>query len=558
MAGRDLSAELFGNAQPSANGRDLSADLGLSAQPPAAPLSRAERFGRGLYDPIAAGAQLLTNILPEGIVNAGNRLNNLIAEKTGLVAPIPEGGINQLTRQDEQAYQARRAAGGETGLDAYRLAGNVINPANLAIGARLPQAASLAGRVGTGILGGAISGGLTPVGEGDFSTEKLKQIGGGAAVGGALPVVTGAISRVISPLASQNANLQLLRQEGVTPTVGQALGGRLNAAEEKLQSIPIIGDAIANARKRSLESFNQAAINRATGKIGQEQTGIGQEGIRKAGDAISDAYDSALNSITGVRLDQSFNNDLLQLRGLAQGLTSDLKNKFNGVVNEVLLRKVSRNGSILPNDYKAIDSELGNLVGRYSKSQVASEQEFGDAVKQLQSLLNQQMARSNPQVAGKLQAADEAYANLVRLEGAAKAAKNNEGVFTPAQLNQAVQIADNSVRKRSVARGTALLQDLSNAGQSVIGNKVPNSFTTDRALLAGGSLGAYALNPAIPAGLLGGAALYTSPIQRALVGSVASRPQGAQQISDLLRGITPLALGGSGQLGIGLLNSIGQ
>lgn len=554
MPGRDLSSELFGNA-PSTGGRDLSLDLGLA--PAAQPLSRTERFGRGLYDPISAGAQLLTNILPESVVSAGNRLNNLIAEKTGLVAPIPEGGINQLTRQEEQAYQARRAAGGESGLDAYRLAGNVLNPANLAIGARLPQAASLAGRVGVGALGGAASGALTPVAEGDFGTEKLKQIAGGAAVGGALPVLTGAVSRVISPNASRNANLELLRQEGVTPTIGQALGGRLNTVEEKLQSIPIIGDAIANARKRSLESFNQAAINRATGKIGQEQSGIGQEGIKKAGDAISNAYDDALNSITGVRLDGQFNGNLLQLRGLAQGLTDPLRNKFNDTVNQILLRKVSRNGSILPDDYKAIDSELGNLASRYGKSQVASEQEFGDAVKQLQSLLNQQMFRSNPQVAGQLQAADEAYANLVRLEGAARAAKNNEGVFTPAQLNQAVQAADNSVRKRSVARGTALLQDLSNAGQSVLGNRVPNSGTTDRAALAA-TVGAGLINPLIPLGIAGGAGLYTSPLQRALVASVASRPQAAQPTADLLRQITPLALGGSGQLGLGLLNTLGQ
>lgn len=556
MPGRDLSAELFDSASAQGSGRDLSSDLGLTSTQ-SSPLSRTDRFLKGIRDPIDAGAQLLTNILPKGLVEAGNRLNNTIADRTGLVSRLPEGGVDQQVRDAEREYQVSRSADGDTGFDAYRLAGNVLNPANLAIGSRLPQAASLAGRIGTGVAGGAISGALSPVASGDFTSEKAKQIAGGAAVGGVLPVATGALARVISPLASKNANLQLLRDEGVTPTIGQALGGRINTVEEKLQSIPIIGDSIANARKRSLESFNQAAINRATGKIGQQESGIGQEGIRKAGDAISDAYESAINGISGVRLDGQFNGNLLQLRGLAQGLTDPLKKKFNDTVNQVLLRKVSRNGSILPDDYKAIDSELGNLASRYGKSQVASEQEFGDAVKQLQSLLNQQLLRSNPQVASKLQAADEAYANLVRLEGAAKAAKNNEGVFTPAQLNQAVQAADNSVRKRSVARGTALLQDLSNAGQSVLGNRVPNSGTTDRAALAG-LVGAGLINPAIPLGIAGGAALYTSPLQRALVGSVASRPQAAQPTADLLRQITPLALGGSGQLGFGLLNSLNQ
>ena len=147
---------------------------------------------------------------------------------------------------------------------------------------------------------------------------------------------------------------------------------------------------------------------------------------------------------------------------------------------------------------------------------------------------------TNPRLAAKLKAAaDAGWANLVRVEGAAKAAKNTNGVFTPGQLNTAIQQADRSVRGRAVARGQALMQDLSNAGQNVIGNKVPNSFTTDRALLAGGGLGAGFLNPAIPLGLAGGGLLYTQPAQRFLSGLLSSRPQSAQAVADTLRQASP-------------------
>lgn len=555
---RDLSKELFGDAASGGatpGGRDLSAELfAAPAQPPAQPLSRTDKIAKGLRDPIDGGAQLLTNMLPEGVTQAGNRLNNWLADKTGLVGRLPEGGVDQQVRDGEKQYQAQRATGGESGFDGYRLMGNVANPANFALASKIPAVASLLGRMGLGATAGAVSAGLTPIGEGDFASEKAKQIAAGAVVGGAVPAVTSGIARAISPKASTNANLALLKGEGVRPTVGQALGGRWNALEEKLQSLPIMGDAIAKARTGSLEQFNRAAINRASGKVGAQVDEIGQEGVAKAGDAISKAYDDALGKISGVRLDGRFNKDLMQLRGMAQGLTETMKSKFNTAVNETVLRKVSKAGSILPDDYKAIDSELGQLASRYGKSSTASEQELGDAVMQLQSLLKQQMIRSNPKVADELRAADAAWANLVRVEGAAKSGKNAEGMFTPAQLNGAIQAADGSVRKRAVGRGTALMQDLGNAGQSVLGNKVPNSGTPERLFIGAGAVGSGAIAPAIPASLLGGAGLYLSPVQRALVGAVSARPQAAQPVANAFRKAAPALVPGSAQLGIGLFD----
>jgi hypothetical protein len=553
--GRDLSAELFGAAQQSA-GRDLSGELFRSYSPdaPAPPMSKLDKIGHGIMDPVNGGAQLLTHVLPDSVVEAGNRLNNWLAEKTGLVAKLPEGGVDQMTRQQEAAYEARRAGAGDSGFDGYRSLGNIVSPINLAIASRVPAMASLPGRIGAGAAAGGATALLSPVGTGDYWSEKAKQIGIGAVAGGVLPALFGGIARVISPNASKNVSLQMLKDEGVQPTIGQTLGGRWNSLEEKLQSVPIVGDAISNARGKALNQFNQAAINRATDKVGVRVDNVGQDGVREAGDAISKAYDDALGGITGVQLDGQFNQNLMQLRGMAQGLTSSMKKKFNDAVNETLMRKVSRNGSILPDDYKAIDSELGNIAARYDRSQVASEQELGAAVTQLQSLLKQQMVRSNPQVADQLQAADQAWANLVRVEGAAKSAKNSEGVFTPAQLNMAAQSADQSVRKRAVARGAALMQDLGNAGQSVIGNKVPDSGTAQRLMYGVGALSTGLYNPMIPAGLLGGAAMYTSPMQRALVGAASARPALAQPASDLFRKSAPLLIPAGAQFGLGVLD----
>lgn len=498
------------------------------------------RVLRGMRDPIDAGAQMLTNALPAGVVNAGNRFNNWLADKTGLVARLPAGGVNQQIAQSESEYQQARKAVGQDGADWARMGGNLIT--TLPVGMAAPASAGLGARMAYGAATGAAGGALQPVTNGgdNFWSEKGKQTATGAAVGGALAPIAGAVGRVISPKASTNPQLAMLRDAGVTPTVGQALGGAANKAEEKLTSVPIVGDMIARARGKSIDSFNNAAINRATAPIGLRVNGSGQQAVREAGDALSNAYDDVLGSIKGVSFDNQFSSDLGQLKQMTSGLVPDMQRKFDKLLQDKVMSRMSPSGGLAPETYKAIDSELKQEAARWSKSAMASESELGDAISQLHSLLNQQMRRSNPDVADKLAKIDQGWANLVRIEGAAKAGKNAEGVFTPGQLNQAISAADQSTRKRAVARGTALMQDLGNAGQSVIGNKVPNSFTTDRALLSLGSLGSYAINPAIPAGLLAGGALYTQPAQRLLVGAVANRPDFAPALAQGVRRAAPM------------------
>ena len=514
--------------------------------------TRAEKIGKGMRDPIDGAAQLLTNALPAGLVDAGNNLNNWLADKTGMVGRLPQGGVDAQVKQQEASYQYAR--GPDAGFDGYRVLGNVLSPANLAIASKAPLAATLPGRIGVGAATGGASAAMNPVVGDDFWSDKAKQVGTGAAFGGALPAVTGAIGRVISPNASKNANLDLLRDAGVKPTVGQSLGGWANQAEEKAMSLPIMGDAIAAARGNAREQFNKAAINRALAPIGKKVDDVGQTGIQKAGDLLSKSYDDAINSVKVVRFDNQFSTDVAQLRGMAQNMTPQLAKRFNSTIDDVLSPRMSANGSMLGATYKQIDSKLGQEAAKFGKSSDPLQQELGDAYKQLQALLKDQAARSNPGFAEALKKADKGWANLVRVEGAGKAALNTEGVFTPAQLNAAIRQADKSVRGRAVGRGGALMQDLGNAGQQVLGNKVPNSATADRLMLGAGGLGAGFINPAIPLGLLGGAAMYSSPMQGLLRGAVTARPQGAQAVSDALLKASPALLPGAAQVGLGLLN----
>jgi hypothetical protein len=239
---------------------------------------------------------------------------------------------------------------------------------------------------------------------------------------------------------------------------------------------------------------------------------------------------------------------------MVQTLPAQQRRSFEQTFNSIAT-DISPNGTVPANVFKRIDSKLGEDAARFAGSTDPYHRQLGDAFTALQQSIQGAGRRANPVADQLFTDADRAYANLVRVEGASKAAMNAEGVFTPGQLNSAVRQADRSVRDRATARGTALMQDLSNAGQQVLGNKVPNSGTADRLMLGGGALvGSGLLNPALTAGLLGGAGAYLGPMRGLLSGAVAARPQAAQGVAEAIRQSSPTLIPLGAQVGLGLLN----
>ncbi len=448
--------------------------------------------------------------------------------------------VNKGIADTEQKYQAARAEAGSTGFDPLRMGGNIAMSV-LGAGA-LPALPARLGVMGQAAVTGAGTSLLNPVVDGgeNYWKDKAKDAAIGAVVGPLTAKLGQGLARVVSPNASTNAEVALLKAEGVNPTVGQTLGGWANRAEEKLTSLPIMGDRIAAMRNKAIDEFNEAAINRSQAPIGAKVKGFGQDAIAEAGDNLSAAYQKALGSVTHINFDTpSFNANLGQLTQMAKapgGLRPDLAKKFDRTLTDVVYRRMSPNGSIAGENIKTVDSELGKLASKWMKSPNPSDQEFGEAVKQLQSLLKQEVGAAQPEVAKALKAADAGWANLVRVERAGKAGINNEGRFTPAQLNSAIKGSDQSTRGRASARGEALMQDLGNAG-SRLGNRVPDSGTPGRLLLAGVGLGAGGVSAAIPAGLIAGAGAYTPPVQNALRALLTKRPDQAPKVANELRRI---------------------
>lgn len=503
------------------------------AAPKAASMSRLEKVGTGIADQIHGGAQLLTKILPKGVVDAGNLFNNWLADNTGLVARLPEGGVDQQVRQREADYQAKRAAAGESGFDWYRTAGNFVS------GLAIPSAGATTavGRVATGAVNGAVGAGLAPVAGGDFWEQKGGQVAGGAAFGGAIPAVAGGFSRVISPKASTNPALQSLRSEGITPTPGQVLGGAAARTEEKLASLPIVGDAINNAKTRAVGELNRAAANRALSPVGEAlpEGVVGREAVEFVGDTLGRKYDELLPGMT-VRADKEFGDNIRNLSAMLRDGSLDPKYAagFDRFLRTNVINKFKGQGALTGQTVKEIESDLGQTIARYAKSQDPDAQLYANALREVQDNLRGLVARSNPQAANQLKAINTGYANFKRIERAASGVGAEDGMFSPAQLQSAVRALDRSKDKRAFSRGTALMQDLSDPAKSVLGPKVPNSGTADRIAAI-----AALINPSAAAMALTAPVLYSKPGQKALAAILASRPQGAEATANALRQASP-------------------
>lgn len=521
---------------------------------PRAGAARMSGFLRGLKDPVDAAAQMLEKAMPEGFNRANRTVNNWIASNTGLLAEMPEGGTNALIAQQEKEYQAQRAAAGQSGFDGARLVGNIASPVNLAIAAKAPAAATMIGKIASGAGVGGASALLNPTDSENFWTEKAKQAALGGAFGAAVPAVIGAAGRVISPKASVNPELAMLKGEGVRPTIGQTLGGWANKAEEKAQSIPIVGDAIAAARQRSAEDLNRAAFNRALAPVGEKlpaNIGIGNDAVMYTRKLLGKKYDDLLPKMT-VQKDQAYNQSLAGLKQMVNtgAISTGAPKQFNRFLQNEVEPLFQGQQAMTGETFKRLQSKVTEQIQRTQASTNADERLLGDAYKELGDQLNQLSVRSNPKLGDELAAINTGYANFKRVQKAASSLGAEDGVFTPAQLQSAVKAADRSKDKARFAEGVALMQDLSAPGKAMLGNKVPDSGTAGRVLLGTGALSTYLLNPMIPASLVGGAAMYSAPVQSALRTLVSSRPQAAQGAARAINKVSPVLAPAAAQLGL--------
>jgi hypothetical protein len=258
-----------------------------------------------------------------------------------------------------------------------------------------------------------------------------------------------------------------------------------------------------------------------------------------------------------VQADGTFRQEIKGLSDMVRSGSIDPKaaGSFNRILQNDVLGKFKGQQTLTGQTLKQVESDLSSQIGRLGQSTDADQRLLSDALKEVQASLRSLAQRTNPDLAPQLKAINSGYANFKRMERAASSVAAEDGIFSPAQLQNAVKALDKSKDKGRFARGDALMQDLADAGRIRLGANVPNSGTADRLLQIG--TGAAAIgDPFMTGGLIGGGSLaYSAPAQALLRGLVSNRGTGqaAQQISGLLNKTSPMLAPAGGLLALDVL-----
>jgi len=529
-----LDALIATNSQGAPQAQPAQASVVQSAsastQQPGVLASLGAGLGHGLGSTVLGAQQLI-----------GRGLTSLGADHVGpWLTNDAEQGIRNLDQQVNPYAQANPIT-----TTVGKIGGNIVGTAPLAALAPEALAASTVGRIGTGVAVGAASGAAAPVDPSnqDFWHEKGQQALVGGAWGGAGSALANALGGVVS--GANGAAQRRLADAGVTMTPGQILGPSAARTEEKLTSVPILGDFIKNAQQRSVQSFNRSAYDNALAPIGQtlpRDVPLGSEAVSAVRDRIGQVYQSIEPRATFVA-DQNFNGDVANIRNsLAQTAPATLQ-QFDNIVANQVTNKLQHGFVLDGQQWGNTRSEISTLARNQTLGNATPDNRaLAGALGDLNDAINSGVARSSPpDVLQDLSRANAAYARYKQIETAAGSAgaSNNGNVFTAAQFQNAIRRGSTSSQK---ATNSGLSGQFGADAQDILGAKYPNSGTPGRAALmaALGAVGGHAVlppsiaTPAIGAGAI--AALpYTALGQRATQALLMARPQSAQPVGQFIR-----------------------
>lgn len=536
-------------SQASPSGQMTTTDLILGKKPPLK-ADQGLGFEWGAMHPLDNAAIWLEDAVRA--IPGGKTVDDALNQFGSAIGLQPSAYA--AAQQHQQQIQAAAAQGRRPGIIG-QIAGNTVSTIPLMAVTKNPW------------IGGALSGAV--------STKNPHNLAGvatdaaiGAVAGKAGDMIGQGVSKALSPQV--RAPAKALLDEGVQLTPGQITGGMLKTVEDASTHLPVLGTLVKNAQGQSIRTFNRAMLNRSLAPIGEQLPAnltAGREAVDYAAQRLGQAFENA-RPMAPVALDQPFAAQLAHANQAIGVLPAARQQQVRSILGSFIRDRLDpATGAIAPDAVQLIDRELGQTATRYGGSLGADEQVIGNILGDVQNGFRDMVARQDPGYAKAIAAAREGWANFVRVRTAAASAGAKEGVFTAAQLSQAVRAGDKTVGKSAFARGQALAQQLSDAGQQVLPSTVNDSGTATRGLIDMAALGAMGMGahaaphiaPAAIAPVAAMAGLYTKPGLAASRWALAgSRPAWAVVAGKLLQKGAPAygAMGGS--TARALLNYLGN
>jgi hypothetical protein len=429
-----------------------------------------------------------------------------VGEAVGL--PVDTAAIDKFVRDRERKIEQRTDPESKVlGVDPARLAGGMINPANVGLSAASRAPGMLRGAIGG--MGGAVT---QPTAGPDFWSDKGQQ----AAIGGGAGAALGMLGRAVTPYPftpERRALVQALEREGIEPTAGQQSGRKaLRYAEGHLGEMPGAGGAAEAANERVGTQFTRAALQRAGITADRATQDVVDQGFR----ANSNRF-NRLAQQTDMRGDRQLAQDFYNTFAEYQAHTPPAARRpfIENVMRDTAAAIHQNNGQLDGRSFQ----QLRERVAQYERE--TGDPDYRRALSGIRRALDDAMERSiqatNPRLLGEWRDVRNEFRNLLVIAKASTGAgeATASGLLSPAKIRQAIVSQD----RRDYARGRGDFAELTRAGEAIL-SPLPQSGTAPR-------IAAGALASGIGAALTGGnpAATIAAPLAPGIAGRLLmSRP----------------------------------
>jgi hypothetical protein len=386
----------------------------------------------------------------------------------------------------------------------------------------------------------------TPGSDGDRN-----RAGAWAATGEALPA---AATKLATGLVNGTDAARRLIEQGIYPTVGQAMGGITKKAEDLLTSFPFVGDAIQWGRNGALRE-GVAAAQSLGGVPGINPANAGFTGNQIINRHFADLYPQVTQPLIANLDNPAFiqaTGDALRRHNVTPSGRADVDMVLNNarIDGSGLLQ-----GTDVHNLIQALRQRSGGLKTSPDPYARATGQAFSDVRRALPDNMN--ATGTAPEALDAFNATNRSYALTAPAMRASEsaAAARNDGMFTPVGYANAVTgNAKSQGNRAGVREGDAPGQAFANDLVDVLGKSYQDSGTGLRYMFNRGLIDAVAAPAAFVTGTAGplaagtaAAAALNSPVgRRFTVGGY----EWQQAWADALRGHAS-TLGTAGAAGFG-------
>jgi hypothetical protein len=321
---------------------------------------------------------------------------------------------------------------------------------------------------GAGIVGGAAAGAAmgaaqpVPTGESRLQNAGMGAVGGG--VGGAIGKVFKAFGGFGVPMERQAA-VDTLTKEGIPLSVAQKTTAK--GAQTIERASGMISDAQNEFMGQQQPAFNRAVLRRV-GVNDQNVTAATPDVLSGAKTKITGFMDDVAKS--GLKVDDGMLNGLGEVENdaLSKLPDSDL-GPIKKHITDILGNAAKNDGSLDGTFYQKVRSSLGDLSTDHRYAPIAHD---------MQDVLDDALARQNPEDAARLATARQQYRALKYQ--ITPAVDSNGNVSVPKLMST---LMNKSNRNQTLyGQGDQSLVDLAKAANKVIPDRLGNSGTPERLL----------------------------------------------------------------------------